>query len=338
MPRSRGDKEYRIPTQGLNTEASALDFPIEAAVDINNMEVGFDPLRIKPRLGHTDNELTANGTTVDPVGAGLSAITWHKWEKASGDNDSNFLLIQNGRKLVFVDADSTDVTTSLFGLYLDLDDVASGTTKGTTALAKIAPLQYTEVKGHVLITSEAIDPTIIRYDVDAGTLSFDQLTLKCRDLIGLESEIDVDDRPSSLGDFPVGIAGSGTYPSITQQHEYNLYNQGWYQQRRLTSGSKTVSDPIAEFNTQNGEYPSNADIVYIGMVDDGGDLIFDAELLKDQTFGSTPSARGHYVLDVFNLDRENARNNPLESGASTGGGSTGGGTGGRDFTGRGGTV
>jgi len=320
MPLSRGDKEYSIPVKGLNTEASPLYFPPEFVRDINNLELGFDPLRFKARKGHTNSSISDSGSQTLTTSTGGVAVTTFLWTAAAGDQDSNFLCLQLGRRLLFVDANSTDATTVDLSVYLDLDDVKSGTTKGTLAIATTTPLSYTIVKGRLLVTSEAIEPTLIEYDLAGNSVSFTQLTLKVRDIIGLESGIDVDFRPTVIGDFPVGSTASATFAALSEEHEYNLYNQGWYKHRRLTAGSGVESEPIAEFFTINAVYPSNADIVHIGMIDSSGDLIFDAELLKDQTFGSSPSARGRYVLDAFDLDRDDARLNKDTSGANTGGG------------------
>ena len=61
------------------------------------------------------------------------------------------------------------------------------------------------------------------------------------------------------------------------------------------------------------------------MVIDSGDLIFDAEWLKDQTFGGSPAPKGHYIVDAFNIDR-----NALLLAPETGGGQTGGSSGNLD--------
>ena len=331
MARARGDKEYRLPVKGLNTEANLLDFPQDYAVDINNILLDFDPMRMKPRLGHEvfkSYSGTASKLTKD---TGTQAVSSFFWESIGGDSDTNLILMQHGDQLTTINAGLGGFGTPTrynAGSTFDLTILESGTTKGTSSIVARTPLQYSKVKGHILITSEAINPTLLRLNVATSALEFAELTLSVRDTIGMESGIQVDERPTAIGDFPVGAVASTTtgLTDLSEEHEYNLYNQGWYKQRRLTGGSKTESDPIVEFDAENSEFPSNADIVYIGMVDSSGDLIFDAEFLKDQTFGSTPTARGHYVVNAFDIDRETPRTSPQDSGAFTGGGGPDGGT------------
>ena len=50
--------------------------------------------------------------------------------------------------------------------------------------------------------------------------------------------------------------------------------------------------------------------------------MFDAEWLRDQTFGSSPAARGHFVVDAFKIDRATLLADPSNSGTTSGGGSS----------------
>lgn len=333
MPRARGDKEYRLPFKGLNTEANLLDFPQDSAVDISNLEIDLNPMRLRCRLGHTSALVGGFGT--DTVGSdrGDEAYSWFLWDSAGGDSTANFLLVHQQRRLIIIEAGSAGVITTS-STYLDLDDVKSGTSKGTLDLARVAPLQFSKVKGHVVITSEAIDPTLVRYDVDAETISFTKLDLKVRDTIGLESGIEVDKR-AVLVDFPVGDDASATFPTITENHEYNLYNQGWYQHRRNTVSTTTAVDPISYFITRETDAPSNSDIAHLASTINGsGVYILDSELLQDLTLGTSLAPRGHYVFNAFDFDRDNRLGAVGKdiSGAYTGGGGPAGGVNFGDWT------
>ena len=296
MARARGDKEYRLPVKGLNTEANILDFPQDYAVDVHNMELDFDPQALRPRKGIVS---ASTPTFIEnrPLSDHDIAVSHFLWENVNNEPTTNFVVVQVGTNLYFISDDGLD--DPLTNVHADVVDVTlslSGTTKGTSALLEPTRINFTSIKGRLLITSEQIDPTLVQYDGTNITTVI--LSLKIRDLIGINDELEIDEHPTTLSD----------------DHKYNLYNQGWYQQRRLTAGAKTESDPIAEYDTENSHYPSNADIVYLGMVDDTGDLIFDAEYLNDFTFGSSPAAKGHYVVDIFKIDRAAIMANPGESG------------------------
>ena len=306
--RARGDKEYVLPMQGLNSEANLLHFPQEFSVDVLNMEIDYDPQMVRPRKGLSNISLPRLAETRN-LGEHQIAISSFLWEAVDSDPDVNFVIVQVGRYIYFFNDDMLDdAPAGVLGDRLDINDLISGTSIGTLALAEATRLNYALVKGKVVICSKHIDPTLIQYD---GTnISADKMDLRKRDVYGIEDGLEIEEHPATLDD----------------DHKYNLLNQGWYKQRRLTSGSKTESDPIAEYENQyTGEYPANSDVVWVGMVDSSGDLVFDAEFLRDQTFGSTPAPRGHYVVDIFNIDREAILLDPQDSGSTSGGSSGGGG-------------
>jgi hypothetical protein len=299
MPLARGDKEYVLPMKGLNTESNLLHFPQEFTPDVNNMEVDYSPQIVRPRRGVAK---TGTITLAETRTIGDQDIAIHSflWEAVGKDPDKNFIVVQVGRYIYFFD----DGDFTAHYKRKDLNDLLSGTVEGTLILAEPTRVDFCNVKGNLLMCSAQIDPVVFRFD---GTdIEGTSLVLKQRDMLGVEDGLETDERPTTLSD----------------DHKYNLLNQGWYLARRNTSGSQTTVDPITEFyNNYTGTkyYPSNSDIPFLGMVEEEGDLIFDPEWLRDQTFGSTPAAKGHYTLDVFNLDRAAVISSPSTSGGIFGG-------------------
>lgn len=323
MPLVKGDKENQLPVRGLNTEASSLDFPLDFCADILNYEPDYDPLRLRVRKGMTRSLLPRLADTRN-VSDHDVAITSYLWENVGNDPDLNWVVVQVAEFLYFFDADNLgSPTVAVHSERFDLSTAVSGTSKGTAAILETTRVQFETIKGNLIVVAKPIDPLVIVYDSSGPSVSGTKLSMKKRDMQGLDSEIEVDKRPSAIGDFPGTVTASATYADISEVHEYNLYNQGWYKNRRVVAAG-TYDDPIAKFNTDLSEYPSNADIVYLGMQESSGDLIFEPDLLKDQTFGSTPAPRGHYVVDIFDIDRETIRTTPDASGATTGGGTSGG--------------
>ena len=293
MPQARGDKEYILPVKGLNTEANLLQFPQEFASDLINIEIDYDPQIVRPRKGVTGISQTTGknitGASYDEHFA--LATNSFLWEGVERDQDTNFIVLQVGRYLYFyTDTAVLTANTAPSPNRLDLSNARTNTVEGTTALLETTPCDFCNAKGKLIVTNNAMEPCAVEYDKETGEFTLVEIIIKVRDLLGINDGLRVDERPT-------------TAEGLSDDHKYNLLNQGWYKQRRLTSGSSVESDPIAEFNTVHGEYPSNADIAYLGMVEDGGDLIFDPEWLKDQTFGSTPAPKGHYVIDAFNITR-----------------------------------
>jgi len=305
--RARGEKEYTLPFKGLNTEANLLHFPQEFSPDLLNMEIDYDPQMVRPRKGieiSTNNRLVETRTALQHnVG-----ISYFLWESVDRDPDKDFIVLQVGLYLYFFDKTGlSDPSTSILAVRYDLTNSLSGTTKGTVATMEPQRVVMENVKGKLIVTAESIDPVIISYDSTADTIQGSKLNLRIRDTLGIEDGLEVDNHPTTLSD----------------DHKYNLLNQGWYKQRRLTTASAVESDPITDYfgKFTPAVYPSNADVVWVGMVDSSGDLIFDAEWLRDQTFGSTLSARGHYVVDAFNIDRGAILLVPGSSGSTSGGSS-----------------
>jgi hypothetical protein len=296
---ARGDKEYVLPVKGLNTESNLLHFPQEFSPSLSNMEIDYSPQVVRPRKGIA---ITGSATLAETRNASAHDVAIHSflWEAVAGDPEKNFIVVQVGRYLYFFD----DGTFAAYASRNDINDLLSGTSKGTLALAEPTRVDFANVKGNLLMCSAQIDPVLFNYD-DGINIVGTSLTLQMRDMLGIDDGLETDERPTTLSD----------------DHRYNLLNQGWAKKRRNTSGSAVESDPITTFfgAFTPAVYPSNADIPFLAMVEDAGDLIFDPEWLRDQTFGSTPSAKGHYTVDIFSIDRDAVIVDPSFSGGLFGG-------------------
>lgn len=309
MPRSRGTKEYLPPIGGLNTSLSPRQESVEYFVDGRNIRARMNPLRLEPRKGFSVTKLlnianaysgTTPQTSVD--------ISYGEWRNPNDDKEKSFIWVKSGTSVFLIDVETLAVHTEA----IDLTAGLSGTSLGTAANLAKTKVEGRNVKGRLVLVGEAIDPILVSWD--GTSIEYYPLVLQVRDILGLDSGIDVDKRPTDITDFPAGVTASATYPEISEYHEYNLYNQGWYKPRRITTGG-VLSDPIAKFFTDTGSYPSNADISHLAVVDDGaGEILFDSSFLEDLTFGNSLAPRGHFVVDAFDIDRETLRQSPTETG------------------------
>lgn len=302
MARSRGIKEYMPPMRGLNTSLSPRAESEEFFTDGLNMRARFNPARLEPRRGVKNNVLIGVPYQAASPQTGVD-ISFGEWRNPNNDKEKSFIWIKNGTQLFFYDITTESVLTTT----VNLEDALSGTSLGTAAKLAATRIEGSTLKGNLVLVGEAIEPVLVQWD---GTvIEAYVLNLIVRDILGLEDGLDVDERPATLA----------------EDHEYNLYNQGWYKQRRVATGG-VLSDPIAKFFGDTAKYPSNADISHLGIVDNGaGELLFDSSFLEDLTFGNTPSPRGHYPLDAFDMNRETRKASPEVSGL-TSGGSSGSGT------------
>lgn len=100
--------------------------------------------------------------------------------------------------------------------------------------------------------------------------------------------------------------------TLTTVHNYNLRNQGWPNDLKVSTtrdgNSAGFRDPVLYTYETQGFYPSNADVIYLcqtSSVDDPEALgAFSPWELTKQTFGNTPAPKGHFIINAFDRNRE----------------------------------
>lgn len=199
---------------------------------------------------------------INPIEISKQAVTSYYWANYDKEG-ADCIVVQIGSLLKFYKANRP---------Y----DGELITTVNTVSQIKNGELferyQFSSGEGYLLCTSEYAEPFYIKLNKESNYASMVPVTLQIRDLFGLEDYLEVDEKPSTL----------------TKEHKYNLFNQGW------------ENENIDEYHTEEGVYPSNNLIWWYGK--DANDD-FDAAQLTKQYFGTTPAPRGHYILDFFNQDR-----------------------------------
>jgi len=277
---------------GLNTEASSLNFPENAAQDIDNFDL-FITGEVKRRLGlDFETSYTVRPETTTATNTAAYAISKSEWHAVNGKGDLNFLVVQIGTTLYFHDLGAEPISATLRG-SVDL----SSSKVGDSPEDKVLTFAYGE--GVLIVGNQDLDPTIIEYDDDTQAFSKSPVTIQIRDFAGIEESVAADSRLSS----------------ITNDHRYNLRNQGWPTSIRSANDADgddgvTNTDPINWTKTKIGVYPSNADIVHAAKMtaaDDARSIgTFSPWDLQKLTLGNTPAPKGHYILDAFAADRKAA--------------------------------
>lgn len=289
MARGRGAKQYFTFVKGWNTEAAPTTFPENTAQDIDNVILDTDgSIRRRPGIDF-EGRYEKYGLDFSDDARQNHALGLYEWQNVGGSGSLTFLVSQQGLTLKF---------------HRQNGDFTSGTSIGTVDLtpfainelaAKEQPVRVAAGQGVLFVCGRYIDPFYITYD---GTqLLTEQVTIQIRDFEGDPEEVlDTQTRPSTLGDV----------------HLYSLLNQGWDTNRiyaMATGGSSVAGSGTsrASLLATSGSFPSNADIVYLGMTtNNDGDPIFKASELKGNTFGNSPAATGHFILDAFSQDRNAA--------------------------------
>lgn len=291
MPVAEQSKIFTNFTGGLNTEATGLNFPENAAVELDNFDL-FRTGEVKRRLGLDFESAYSLSTASFPTDSlETNAVSTHEWKSVNGNGELNFLVVQIGLTLYIHDLGLDPVSGTLLGT-VDLEPLRVGSNAETFLI------DSSFGEGRMMIASREIEPAYIEYDEDDGSFTLVQINLLIRDFDGVEDQLDVGERPTSLSD----------------EHYYNLLNQGWPTEL-LTSNSAgggsgiTLRDPVQYTFDELGVYPSNADIVHLGKLGISADPAplgtYHPTVLQKLTLGNTPAPKGHFIFSPWNRDRNN---------------------------------
>ncbi len=302
MPQSLGKRTYSKFVRGLITEASELNFPLDASVDEDNCVLLRDATR-RRRLG-VDREVSNNSSDqIQENRFSDGAISFYKWTEVAGAANRVFGVLQLGNKLFFNDLAADPIT------FLDIQvDLSAHTFPGAQDVGQ-QRCEMVGAKGSLFVVSKGIVPIIITYDSAAQTISIIESVLKVRDFEGVTDDLEFDEEPATL----------------TPRHEYNLRNQGW------NPPGDGKFEPITVFQKAKGRFPGNnkqwhagklsatsadeatitaqgstlnsviAHLVTIGSITSADvvtslDGTFDPNLLDNLASGLTQAPKGHYLI------------------------------------------
>lgn len=267
MPRSTATAFQNNFVGGFVTQATALDFPENAAFDQNN--VVFSEIGIAQRRPGFEFENNSVFLTEDRTQLAQST---YLWKNVAGDGNTNLVVQQNGGTLHFY---STVGANSLSaGISVNTVSLASFVASGaTTDNLNQNECQFSSGQGYLFVVHPYCDPFYIKYNSD-GTFTSSIINFVIRDVFGIPETGNIDSRPSSLTDL----------------HEYNLFNQGWDSAKIATMHSALSST-----------YPSNADVWW--TFKDSTDVFNPTTTLASVSRGSTPAPQGYFRLSPWNTNR-----------------------------------
>lgn len=223
-------------TKGLITEATALNFPENAATDTSNCAYSLLG-DVNRRLG-IDYEENFGTTIFDRSG---KAVNTFRWNNAGGDGLSQLTVVQIGMTLFFYQASASTnaapVSTRKLSSTVDMTLYQTGLTPDPN----LEECQFSSGNGYLFVYHPRCQPFFCNFA--SGTVTSAGISVKIRDFNGvLEGGGNpVTDRPSGL----------------TNDHLYNLINQGWTQGSpwsALTQGTgpTVVGSGIVNFTVDAG--------------------------------------------------------------------------------------
>jgi hypothetical protein len=291
MASAEQSKNYVTFTGGLNTEATVLNFPENAASELDN----FDLLRtgeIKRRLAIDFEDNYVIRTESTSAGAVASnALNNSEWKAVNGKGNINFQVVQVGLTLYFHELGGEPTSNNLRG-SVSLD------TFKTQSDADTHVIDTAYGQGILICVNQGMDPVYIRYDDVTNTFTATRISIQVRDFEGVDDGLLTDERPTSL----------------SLAHTYNLRNQGWPLSTTVAlsrggADGASVWDPIAATYGLVGFYPNNADQFWAARATaakSGKEEVIGAYspfILRDLSSGNTPAPRGHFIYDYFNQNK-----------------------------------
>jgi hypothetical protein len=276
--------------KGLITEATRLEVPENAATEIWDVVINSKGELVR-RPGW---EFEINQSTQTLSRAGM-AITTYQWLNASGDEENNIIIMQVGDTLYFYEA----VDPFSANLLTPTIDLNTFTPAGGTA-PDAQTCYFSEGNSKVFVTHAFLESFFLTFNSPTD-ITATQIDPQIRDFEGLVSlasdgvtELAIDERETA------NIA------DLDPTHKYNLFNQGWHHE---SNAALTTWDSRTDM-------PSNADVWWAYKNSSG--VFATAEIAKVD-LGNTPAPSGHYLLNIYNEDRQTASGISTIAAVTTGG-------------------
>ena len=281
-------------TKGLLTYATGMTFPENAVTATNNFT--YRPWGLVERRLGLDYEPGGFTTQLPSEG---KAVSYFLWNDVAGDGNISIIVIQTGQLLNFYLVELTETVVSPIEQQIDLSDFQTeddSTTDWTTT-----EVQYAAGNGYLFVAGHNIDPVAIQYDPTTGGLTSTVIPILVRDFDGIPED---------------GVPVTARDAAITNEHTYNLVNQGW-----TAVGLADYPDgspaTLTKFFTQIGVYPSNADVWF--SFKDSTNVFNPSSTIANIISGNSLAPRGHIALPAFSQSRDAASSISVANTMTSGG-------------------
>lgn len=271
--------------KGLITEATGMNFPEHAAVEMWDCFI-TSKSSVKRRPGfeyEADYEF-------DNYDREASVTSTYLWRSVAGDPDVSFVVLQVGPTLYYYSISSGGVSPNKETFTTDLD--AKKISGASSLQVSSNQCDFTQVDGRLYVAHPFMDPFYVEYNSSGPSISETTITVLIRDLEGSP------DDPYKVDQRPVA-----TVDSVDINHLYNLTNQGWANKVKENGG--TTVYPLSDWDAARGDLPSNTDRWW--MFKDSTNE-FDTGRISEVQWSTGVAAKGFYILNAFNSNRNSAVN------------------------------
>lgn len=209
-------------SKGLNTDFNNINQDPNAIIEMDNFLINNNGT-ISKRKGLGVEGVGDSKITI-PKSLKSKNVSTYLWKNVAKQT-TDILVLQVGEKLYFYS----------YGSNIALGKLNSEVNIGDYLTSKRLVLEdiritFAEIKGVLVCAHNQLTPFYLRYE--NGEIKDHAIDLTIRDYDGIEEDIELLDRPKSL----------------TKEHLYNLYNQGW------------DSWAVYACFANNNFFPSNGDI------------------------------------------------------------------------------
>jgi len=287
----KAEAAYRSFVKGLITEANQLTFPDNASIDESNFVLNRDGSRSR-RLGldyETDYGIKNTGYTDSEIMQ--SKQSFHLWRSPGGDTDVVLGVVRIKSKFWFMNLNTDNPSANLknSGNPITLSNLVNE--KIETAVIN---------NNCVIVSKELPIPVMLKYNKDTGAVTKEDIPVEIRDTYGVEDNLFIDTRPVTL----------------TNQHKYNLRNQGWNRNIVVKGGG----DAIERTKEVLGVYPANSDNWTLGKISNAQDENYeeyDPDVLNRNSFSNYQIAKGSFIIDAWERGVGRMNKSDVNSGLPT---------------------
>lgn len=235
---------------GLKTEFTALNFPPNTTPDSQN--VVYDLVGDASRRLGIDAELNSTVNVIGSPGASSEYV----WTNVGGDGQTQILVQQAGNQIFFYLSSNATVThplsTTLLPTIIDMTQFQAA---GNVNVVADTECQFTDGNGFLFITHKDCEPIFCSFNGSNNVITPSAISIQIRDFVGIPEP---------------GVADNFRPSTLSQEHLYNLVNQGWTQGSNYTANC----NPNA-----GGTGPGGAGAVSAGGSTAGYPLLYNAPIV-----------------------------------------------------------
>jgi hypothetical protein len=203
---------------GLKTEFTGLNFPPNACIEASNTT--FNRVGNINRRKGLDYEVGFSSTFVSRFGLGINTFIWRN---AGGDGVTEVLAVQVGSTLFFYQYTNATSAVPLSGTKLPATINLPSFVISGGLFDATKECRFTQGNGYLFVFHPSCDPFYCTFS--SGTINANTITIQIRDFVGIPE---------------AGIADNFRPPSLSAEHSYNLFNQGWSNAAAWSTTSSTI--------------------------------------------------------------------------------------------------